>query len=409
MEGSDTLFIASATAKGIISYQWQESRDSTSWNNLTEVSPYSGVTNDTLTISNIDYVMHGYQYRVLFINPSYACDSLRISDEAILDIIKDTDEDDVPDEPDDLDDDNDGILDVVEDTVDTDGDGIPNHLDLDSDGDGCYDVVEAGFSDPDNDGILGTSPVFVDSLGKVIKNADGTDVVDGYTEPADLNQNGVKDYLEAGILIDLLSSPVSFTSLAEKDTLILKGETNIGDFLYQWQESSDEGVTWNNLSDTINDGITYKGTKTKELTIMPLELFMDTYRYRLVISNPSYLCQEDVISEEALLEVYPNDIHIPSGFSPDGDGTNDTWVIRGLDPYPNNKVTIYNRWEIKVYEREKYFNQWDGKRNVSGTEASGISKKSKNLLPEGVYFYILDLGDGRRKPLKGYVYLRRRD
>jgi len=26
-----------------------------------------------------------------------------------------------------------------------------------------------------------------------------------------------------------------------------------------------------------------------------------------------------------------------------------------------------------------------------------------------VYFYILDLGDGRRKPLKGYVYLRRRD
>ena len=47
-----------------------------------------------------------------------------------------------------------------------------------------------------------------------------------------------------------------------------------------------------------------------------------------------------------------NEIHIPSGFSPDGDGTNDTWVIRGLDPYPNNKVTIYNRWEIKVYERE---------------------------------------------------------
>ena len=61
MEGSDTLFIASATAKGTISYQWQESRDSTTWNNLTEVSPYSGVTNDTLTISNIDYVMHGYQ------------------------------------------------------------------------------------------------------------------------------------------------------------------------------------------------------------------------------------------------------------------------------------------------------------------------------------------------------------
>ena len=63
---------------------------------------------------------------------------------------------------------------------------------------------------------------------------------------------------------------------------------------------------------------------------MPLELFMDTYRYRLVISNPSYLCQEDVISEEALLEVYPNDIHIPSGFSPDGDGVNDELLLQIL-------------------------------------------------------------------------------
>ena len=188
--------------------------------NLTEISPYSGVTNDTLTISNIDYVMHGYQYRVLFINPSYACDSLRISDEAILDIIKDSDEDDVPDEPDDLDDDNDGILDVVEDTVDTDGDGIPNHLDLDSDGDGCYDVIEAGFSDPDNDGILGTSPVTVDSLGKVIKNADGTDVIDGYTEPADLNQNGIKDYLEAGVLMSAWDSEVNIESSILGQSLI---------------------------------------------------------------------------------------------------------------------------------------------------------------------------------------------
>ena len=168
-------------------------------------------------------------------------------------------------------------------------------------------------------------------------------------------------------------------------------------------------MLFRSLSDTTNNGVTYSGTKTIEMTILPLELFMDTYRYRLVISNPSYLCQEDVISEESLLEVFPNEIHIPSGFSPDGDGTNDKWVIRGLDPYPNNKVTIYNRWEIKIYEKEKYFDHWDGTRNVGGADATGNFKKSKNLLPEGVYFYILDLGDQHRKPIKGYVYLRRRD
>ena len=31
----------------------------------------------------------------------------------------------------------------------------PDYLDLDSDGDGCYDVVEAGYDDPDGDGRPG--------------------------------------------------------------------------------------------------------------------------------------------------------------------------------------------------------------------------------------------------------------
>lgn len=51
---------------------------------------------------------------------------------------------------------------------DTDSDGIPDHNDLDSDDDGCLDVVEAGNSDSDNDGILGNSPVVVNGNGAVI-------------------------------------------------------------------------------------------------------------------------------------------------------------------------------------------------------------------------------------------------
>ena len=47
-------------------------------------------------------------------------------------------------------------------------DGIPNFLDLDSDDDGCNDVVEAGFSDLDGDGILGEGDPDVDENGQVI-------------------------------------------------------------------------------------------------------------------------------------------------------------------------------------------------------------------------------------------------
>jgi len=56
---------------------------------------------------------------------------------------------------------------------DHDGDGFSNCADRDSDGDGCFDVVEAGFTDYNNDGILGTVPVSVNNNGEVISGTDG--------------------------------------------------------------------------------------------------------------------------------------------------------------------------------------------------------------------------------------------
>lgn len=96
----------------------------------------------------------------------------------------------------DEDDDNDGILDIHEGNglVDTDKDGYPDSLDLDSDGDGCFDVLEAGFEDPNNDGVLGDVPNEVNSRGLIINEATG------YTEPWDTNANGIFDFQEANIL-----------------------------------------------------------------------------------------------------------------------------------------------------------------------------------------------------------------
>ena len=56
---------------------------------------------------------------------------------------------------------------------DTDTDGLPDRIDLDSDGDGCADVLEANLLDNDKDGLLGDSPVSVDSDGLVTSNTNG--------------------------------------------------------------------------------------------------------------------------------------------------------------------------------------------------------------------------------------------
>jgi gliding motility-associated-like protein len=90
----------------------------------------------------------------------------------------------------------------------------------------------------------------------------------------------------------------------------------------------------------------------------------------------------------------PSDLVMPTGFTPNGDGANDSFFIRGLDAYVNNQLIIMNRWGNKVFERINYRNDWTGE-SLTGGE-----------LPNGTYFAILSVNNGQRT-LQGYVDLRR--
>jgi gliding motility-associated-like protein len=89
---------------------------------------------------------------------------------------------------------------------------------------------------------------------------------------------------------------------------------------------------------------------------------------------------------------------VPDAFSPNGDGTNDLFVVKGLEYYPNNSFQVFNRWGSKVYERSPYTNTWTGK-------SEGKLNWGKDL-PESTYYFILDPGDGK-EVITGYIYLRR--
>ncbi|MDP3393497.1 MAG: gliding motility-associated C-terminal domain-containing protein, partial [Sediminibacterium sp.] len=95
----------------------------------------------------------------------------------------------------------------------------------------------------------------------------------------------------------------------------------------------------------------------------------------------------------------PTDFFLPEGFSPNRDGINDLFVIRGILSYPNNHFTIFNRWGNKVFETKQYRNTWNGK-STMGLRIGGDD------LPTGTYFYLLDLGNGS-KIIKGTIYLNR--
>ena len=81
---------------------------------------------------------------------------------------------------------------------------------------------------------------------------------------------------------------------------------------------------------------------------------------------------------------------IPKGVSPNGDGLNDTWDLRG---YNVKKVEIFNRYGTKVYSKSNYTDEWHGQSDNS------------NELPDGTYYYVVEFNDS---PVKtGWVYINR--
>ncbi len=99
----------------------------------------------------------------------------------------------------------------------------------------------------------------------------------------------------------------------------------------------------------------------------------------------------------------PTDVMTLDNFiiSPNGDGINDALVIEELAQSPNNLLTIFDRNGVKVFEKANYRDEFRGYANTG----SFILKKDAGL-PEGIYYYVLDMYD-LDLHFQGFLYLER--
>ncbi|WP_203256413.1 gliding motility-associated C-terminal domain-containing protein [Hyunsoonleella ulvae] len=106
------------------------------------------------------------------------------------------------------------------------------------------------------------------------------------------------------------------------------------------------------------------------------------------------------------LEVVPDitacgKLSLPDGFSPNGDGVNDTYDIDNLSIiYPNFELEIFNRNGNIVYKGNANTPRFDGTSNQGRVVVKGD-------LPVGVYFYIFRFNNGVDAPEQGRLYLSR--
>ncbi|WP_162558761.1 gliding motility-associated C-terminal domain-containing protein [Robertkochia solimangrovi] len=102
-------------------------------------------------------------------------------------------------------------------------------------------------------------------------------------------------------------------------------------------------------------------------------------------------------------KVYPDE-STKYGISANGDGINDYWKIVGLEMYPHNMVSIYNRWGELVFEIKGY----DNDSKVFNGEANRLTGLGGGKLPEGTYFYNITIDEPHNiTDLKGFIVLKR--
>ena len=95
-----------------------------------------------------------------------------------------------------------------------------------------------------------------------------------------------------------------------------------------------------------------------------------TYTIWLVVET-AHGCLDSTSNEIKIVDVV-----IPNVFTPNNDGINEFFFIKGIDAVPDCQLIVFNRWGNKVYESNSYKNDWDGK---------GVA--------DGVYYFILTFKD----------------
>lgn len=166
-----------------------------------------------------------------------------------------------------------------------------------------------------------------------------------------------------------------------------------------------DNPTIQDLSNNTNSGstIVWYDAQTGGNLLLSSTLLTEGMTYYGYDSNSSTGCQsKEVLAVTVSLTNcdVTADFFIPDGFSPNGDGKNDSFHIPDIEfIYPDYTIEIYNRYGNLLFKGNKT-KDWDGKNSTSSNILDGVA-------PNGVYFYVINFNKNNTAPKQGRLYLNR--
>ena len=335
----------------------------------------------------------------------------------------------------DEDDDNDGFSDLVEKTVgtdsldissfplDTDSDLILDFYDLDDDNDGQSDSIELNCgSDPKNnlsrsddtdfDGIPNCLDIDDDNDGfeDQIELDEGTDPLNKNEYPNSSGDGSIYDNCPLIENPDQLDSDVDtygdacdncvFTKNVDQSDRDLDGFGDVCDVCPDDFNPEQKDFDKDFLGDICdldddNDGQSDEdevacGSNPKDPSSVSPDYDKDGILDCFDLDNDNDGIEDSIDQNPATYD----DLLISEFISDNGDGINDQFIILKIDNNPFNYLTIYNRTGSLIYEKNNYQNTWPGDQN-------------EKALPEGSYYYRIDIDGNGSVDHEGWLYLTR--
>lgn len=276
----------SAPSLNTVTYQWQESTNGgTTWGNVSNGALYSGVTTDVITFVNTSISLDGNQYRCVIKN---ACNSSVNTNAATLNVVTSP---------------------VVSAQPSNKTICAGSNTSFSVTATSPYTIVYKWEASINNGPwfYLGNNTTYsgVSTPTLTVTNAQPTNNNTRYR--CELFTGCVPATTSNAALLTVNSEPIINTqpvsrNLCEGDNVNFSVATSGNGLSYIWQESTNNGVSWNNI---VNGG-KYSGANTNVLKITALTPSFDNNRYRCLVNG---VCPTNKTSNEALLNVKQN-VHI---------------------------------------------------------------------------------------------------